>query len=156
MMSGYKGSNPKADAQKIGAFDIVPRPFSDEALLACVREALESTDLGARTMRIDTSDLKGKEKMTSSDIFSDVLEDLQEPAAPAPEAPAPTAPPPPLPPPPAAQPPCRGSSMPDGRPFVPRRRLPRRLPLPRRLRRLRVASRPTRISTECSPTPSRV
>jgi TonB family protein len=113
MMSGYKGSNPKADAQKIGAFDIVPRPFSDEALLVCVREALESTDLGARTMRIDTSDLKGKEKMTSSDIFSDVLEDLQEPAAPAPEAPAPTAPPPPLPPPPAAQPPARAAGPAD-------------------------------------------
>ena len=27
MVSGYHGNNPKADAQRVGAFDIVPRRY---------------------------------------------------------------------------------------------------------------------------------
>ncbi|HET7453732.1 MAG TPA: response regulator, partial [Thermoanaerobaculia bacterium] len=75
MMSGYKGSNPKADAQKIGAFDILEKPFSDETFRSIAFEAIDSTDPGARTMRIDASQLQGG--LTSSDIFSDVLEEIQ-------------------------------------------------------------------------------
>ncbi len=86
MMSGYKGSNPKADAQKIGAFDILEKPFSDETFRSLAFEALESTDPGAQTMRIDASKLQGG--LTSSDIFSDVLEDLQPSAPPPPRKPA--------------------------------------------------------------------
>lgn len=84
MMSGYKGGNTKADAQRVGAFDILVKPFTDETLLAAVRSAEESTDLGARTMRIPTLSVSS---LTSSDIFSDVLEDLGG------EIPAPSAPP---------------------------------------------------------------
>ena len=92
MMSGYKGSNPKADAQKIGAFDILEKPFSDDTFRSLAFEALETTDPGSLTMRIDASKLQGG--LTSSDIFSDVLEDLQPeaPAAAAPRKPAPTIP----------------------------------------------------------------
>src|SRR5579859_3808920 len=50
MMSGYKGSNPKADAQKIGAFDILEKPFDDQRLLDLVMEAIASTDAGSRTV----------------------------------------------------------------------------------------------------------
>ncbi|HET9794992.1 MAG TPA: response regulator, partial [Thermoanaerobaculia bacterium] len=82
MMSGYKGSNPKADAQKIGAFDILEKPFSDETFRSIAFEAIDSTDPGARTMRIDASQLQGG--LTSSDIFSEVLEDLQPESEPAP------------------------------------------------------------------------
>ena len=94
MMSGYKGSNPKADAQKIGAFDILEKPFSDDTFRSLAFEALESSDPGARTMRIDASQLQGG--LTSSDIFSEVLEDLQpeepkKPAATIPDAPRPAA-----------------------------------------------------------------
>jgi len=103
MMSGYKGSNPKADAQKIGAFDILEKPFSDDTFRSLAFEALESTDPGAQTMRIDTAKLQGG--LTSSDIFSDVLEDLQPEEA-APRKPAATIPDlaisPPAPPRPAA------------------------------------------------------
>ena len=90
MMTGYKGSNPKADAQKIGAFDILEKPFSDDTFRSLAFEALESTDPGAQTMRIDASKLQGG--LTSSDIFSDVLEDLQ-PEADAPRKPAAAVPP---------------------------------------------------------------
>ena len=100
MMSGYRGSNRKADAQKVGAFDILVRPFSDEDLVSSVREALESGDIGARTMRIDTSQLAASPALTSSDIFSDVLDELVEKGAKAaPPRPAQDAtPPPPAPP----------------------------------------------------------
>lgn len=90
MMSGYKGGNPKADAQRVGAFDILVKPFTDETLLAAVRAAVESTDLGARTMRIPTLNVSS---LTSSDIFSDVLEDLGGESPPlVGESPAPLAP----------------------------------------------------------------
>src|SRR4029453_1983801 len=86
MMSGYRGTNRKADAQKVGAFDILVRPFSDEDFMASVREAVGSTDVGAKTMRIDTAQVPGATPLTSSDIFSDVLSDLigeaARPAAP--------------------------------------------------------------------------
>ena len=96
MMSGYRGSNRKADAQKVGAFDILVRPFADEDLLASVRDALDSVDVGSKTMRIDTSQLAEVTPLTSSDIFADVLDDLAEPQAPAPPAAASRpAPPPP-------------------------------------------------------------
>jgi TonB family protein len=101
MMSGYRGSNRKADAQKVGAFDILSRPFTDEDFLAAVREAVESVDIGARTMRIDTTHLAEASPLTSSDIFSDLLKELvvEPPAGPGtPEA----APPPPVASPPAA------------------------------------------------------
>jgi TonB family protein len=100
MMSGYKGSNPKADAQKIGAFDILEKPFSAETFQSLVNDALDSND-ASRTMRIDT---RATGSLTSSDIFSDVLDDLHdEPAPPAPAA-APPAPDPRPPAPPPAVP----------------------------------------------------
>ncbi len=77
MMSGYRGDNRKADAQKVGAFDILARPFTDEDFLGTINEALDLTDIGAKTMRIDTSQLAGAgSPLTSSDIFSDVLDEL--------------------------------------------------------------------------------
>src|SRR5499427_9588280 len=89
MMSGYRGSNRKADAQKVGAFDILQRPFTDEDFVAAVRDAVDSSDLGAKTMRVDTTQLPGS-PLTSSDIFSDVLSDLTgEASRPAPRAAAP-------------------------------------------------------------------
>ena len=81
MMSGYRGTNRKADAQKVGAFDILARPFNDEDLVGSVKDALESSDIGAKTMRIDTSQLAAAgTPLTSNDIFSDVLSDLKEDA----------------------------------------------------------------------------
>src|ERR1700687_5912906 len=95
MMSGYRGSNRKADAQKVGAFDILSRPFSDEDFLETVRDAVEVTDIGSKTMRIDTSQLAAAAQtpLTSSDIFSDVLEDLSADSPPAKPVPPQAAPP---------------------------------------------------------------
>ncbi len=88
MVSGYKGTNRKADAQRVGAFDLVVRPFTDEDFRSCVQSAIESTDLSARTLRLSTAELQGTPALTSSDIFSDVLEDVRG-QAPATSVPAP-------------------------------------------------------------------
>src|SRR5262245_20982656 len=95
MVSGYKGSNPKADAQRVGAFDLLVKPFSDEDLRSSVRSALESTDIGSRTVRIPmVAAAPATAEITASVIFSDVWKDITaEPAAPAKPAPAPPPPP---------------------------------------------------------------
>jgi TonB family protein len=98
MVSGYKGNNPKADAQRVGAFDILVKPFSDDDLRGAVRSAIESSDVGSRTVRIPTvgAGSLGQE-LTASDIFSDVLKDVASEAparsspAPPPARPAPVA-----------------------------------------------------------------
>jgi TonB family protein len=93
LTAGYAGSNTKADAQKIGAFEIVPKPFADEALLEAVNSALESTDREAKTMKAPVA----SSVLTANDIFSDLLEELGKEPAPAPapkiEAPKPPRPP---------------------------------------------------------------
>ncbi len=113
MMSGYRGTNRKADAQKVGAFDILVRPFTDDDLLESVRDALDSSDVGAKTMRIDTAQVAAAASpLTSNDIFSDVLSGLtddvsEKPAAAPPAVPGPASPPSAVPTPaaPAAPPP---------------------------------------------------
>ncbi|HKA37235.1 MAG TPA: response regulator, partial [Thermoanaerobaculia bacterium] len=50
MVSGYKGTNPKADAQRVGAFDLLPRPFSDETLRAATAGAITATAATAKTV----------------------------------------------------------------------------------------------------------
>jgi TonB family protein len=79
LAAGYSGSNTKADAQKVGAFEIVPKPFTDEALLGAVRSALESTDVGAKTMKAPAA----SRALTANDIFADLLDELGKEAAPA-------------------------------------------------------------------------
>ncbi len=75
MVSGYKGSNTKADAQRVGAFDLLPRPFSDEALEKATAEAIAATGVTARTSRGETN-AREISALTSSDIFSDILEEV--------------------------------------------------------------------------------
>jgi TonB family protein len=75
MVSGYKGSNTKADAQRVGAFDLLARPFSDEALEKAAAEAIAATGVAARTSRGETN-AREISALTSSDIFSDILEEV--------------------------------------------------------------------------------
>jgi len=80
MVSGYKGSNPKADAQRVGAFDLLPRPFSDESLRQAAVGAMAATEATAKAAAP-----KGAASLTSSDIFSDILEEVtREATAPPP------------------------------------------------------------------------
>src|SRR6476620_8747872 len=45
IVSGYKGANSKADAQRVGAFDLLCRPFSDETLRESAAAAIASNDM---------------------------------------------------------------------------------------------------------------
>jgi TonB family protein len=105
MVTGYKGSNPKADAQKVGAFDLLVKPFADDALRSALRSAIDATDVGAKTVRIPMASAASGPELTASDIFADVLKDVAgdapakaaRPPAPAPPVAKPAAPPPPAP-----------------------------------------------------------
>jgi TonB family protein len=89
MVSGYKGSNRKADAQRVGAFDLLVKPFSEDEFRSALGSATESTDLASRTVRIPALDLSRPDAaLTSSDIFSDVLQEMGGQAAAPPAAPA--------------------------------------------------------------------
>ena len=90
MVSGYKGTNRKADAQRVGAFDILVKPFEDRAFQDAVGQAIESTDVGARTMRISSQPAAAASRLTSEDIFSDVLQDVGGEAVKPSAVPAPT------------------------------------------------------------------
>ncbi len=95
LMAGYSGSNTKADAQRIGAFEIVPKPFPDGALLAAVRSVVGAAGHAGKPAKAAVAS-----RLTSTDIFSDLLDELgrdtgapaARPAAPRPPAPTPKPP----------------------------------------------------------------
>ena len=95
MVTSYRGSNTKADAQRVGAFDLLVRPFSDEAFRLAVAAAVASTQIPVKTVPIAAPNVPAPPpKLTSSDIFSDVLEEV---GGEAPHGTQPTPPPAPRP-----------------------------------------------------------
>ncbi len=77
MMSGYKGRNKRADAQRVGATSILEKPFTEEVFQAEVAMAL-----GLRPVH-DTAPASGASDpamplLSADDIFSDVLTGLGE------------------------------------------------------------------------------
>jgi len=87
MMSGYKGRNKRADAQRVGATSILEKPFGEEVFLAEVAAALgeaPSLDVaGSATTRpgVDVSE----PLLSAEDIFSDIVSGIEgTPPAPAP------------------------------------------------------------------------
>jgi len=68
-VSGYNGKSPKADAQRVGASDILPKPYSETEFLGKVQQMLGRPDVPAVT-----------QQLTSSEIFGD-LTDEEKPAA---------------------------------------------------------------------------
>ena len=79
MISGYRGSNAKADAQRVGAFDLLSRPFSDETLRKAAADAIAATETSGRT-----GGGEPRSSLTSSDIFSDILQEVAREAQAAP------------------------------------------------------------------------
>lgn len=62
-VSGYNGKSPKQDAQRVGASDILPKPYSETEFLGKVQQMLGVSDMSATT------------KLTSNEIFGDLLEE---------------------------------------------------------------------------------
>jgi len=87
VMSGYRGDNPKGDAVKLGAQDILPRPFSSEALLQQVEDLIRAAPTTAATQAIPhdmlealrrTAGMEGEDgPVTSADLFGDILSDME-------------------------------------------------------------------------------
>ncbi len=98
LMSGYRGTDPAADAEGYGAQDILERPFSGEVLVQRVERLLENTVSPAATQAIPQDMLEalrkkaeegagGGSSLTSDDLFGDILSDVEDEAG-EPERPA--------------------------------------------------------------------
>lgn len=127
LMSGYNGTDPRGDAQRLGAQDILPKPFSDQQLRDCVRHWLEAGTRSATVSEktkveiLEALKQQGEQGgvVTSQELFADILSEEEpvpspadtqrirvEPKAPVgkPEAAAPAQPPTPPSPKPATPP----------------------------------------------------
>ncbi|HQR47643.1 MAG TPA: response regulator, partial [Thermoanaerobaculia bacterium] len=90
MMSGYKGRNKRADAQRVGATSILEKPFGEEVFLAEVASALgeaPSLDLAGPATTLPGVDAS-EPLLSADDIFSDFASGI-EAAPPPPAAPLP-------------------------------------------------------------------
>jgi TonB family protein len=87
LMSGYRGDNPKEDAVRYGAQNILERPFSTEALRELVEELIHDAPSPAATQAIPqemlealrrSAGLDGDEApITSTDLFGDILSEME-------------------------------------------------------------------------------
>jgi TonB family protein len=66
-VAGYTGTSPKQDAMRIGASDILAKPFSESEFLGKVQQILSATGTG--------------HALTSREIFGDILEEAKPAAA---------------------------------------------------------------------------
>ncbi|HVR41911.1 MAG TPA: TonB family protein [Thermoanaerobaculia bacterium] len=109
-VSGYNGRDPRADAKRVGADDLLPKPFSEADLLARIAAALGIELEAVHRLERELGDFsidppprkhpasqhavaaQQSEKLTSDEIFGEVLGD--DPAARRPPIPPPPAKPP--------------------------------------------------------------
>ncbi|MCC6128715.1 MAG: TonB family protein [Acidobacteria bacterium] len=83
MMTGYKGKDKKADAQKVGASSILEKPFAEDSFLSEVQAAL-----GPVGDSVFPAAASAEPLLSSDDIFSDVISGMEEePRASLPSAP---------------------------------------------------------------------
>ena len=79
MMSGYKGRNKRADAQRVGATSILEKPFGDEVLEAEVAAALGQ----GPAPQVSSSKLRKAESsgplLSADDIFSEIVSGIEGP-----------------------------------------------------------------------------
>jgi TonB family protein len=73
MVSGYRGKNRKEDARKVGAFDILEKPFDEDSFFALIGQILPAADLGLTASAPPRQKLDEDDTFTSAQIFGDVL-----------------------------------------------------------------------------------
>lgn len=83
MVSGYKGKNKKADAQRVGASSILEKPFSEEVFLAELDTAMGARADAGAGLPFPTATATGGGLLSSDDIFSDVISGMDEEPRPA-------------------------------------------------------------------------
>jgi TonB family protein len=87
VMSGYRGENPRQDALRYGAQDILERPFGADALRRRVEELIRNAPSPAATQAIPQEMLETLRRsaglsddgarVTSDELFGDILSDME-------------------------------------------------------------------------------
>ena len=85
-VSGYRGDSPRADAARLGASDILPKPYSETEFLGKVQQLLGVAPVvwspvleGDFTVRM-ASVPSGGGQLTSNEIFGELLDDDRAPS----------------------------------------------------------------------------
>jgi TonB family protein len=73
-VSGYNGKSPKADAQRMGASDILPKPYSEGEFLGKIQQML-GLPVSAAPFDADFTVRATPEGLTSNDIFGELVDD---------------------------------------------------------------------------------
>src|SRR5712692_3212568 len=85
-VSGYNGKSPRQDAVRLGASDILPKPYSETEFLGKVQQMLgiraEPFNLADFTVR-PANVTAAEGQLTSNEIFGDLLSEEHAPNAPA-------------------------------------------------------------------------
>jgi TonB family protein len=86
-VSGYRGESPRADAVRLGASDILPKPYSETEFLGKVQQMLGVAPVswspvldGDFTVRMASVPPGDKGQLTSNEIFGELLDDDRAPA----------------------------------------------------------------------------
>jgi TonB family protein len=81
-VSGYRGESPRADAVRLGASDILPKPYSEIEFLGKVQQMLGVARAGWSpvldgdfTVRMATVPAPSNGQLTSNEIFGELLDD---------------------------------------------------------------------------------
>jgi TonB family protein len=86
-VSGYRGESPRADAVRLGASDILPKPYSEVEFLGKVQQMLGVAPVawspvldGDFTVRMATVPPPASGQLTSNEIFGELLDDDKSPS----------------------------------------------------------------------------
>ncbi|HEV7572018.1 MAG TPA: protein kinase, partial [Thermoanaerobaculia bacterium] len=86
-VSGYRGESPRADAVRLGASDILPKPYSEVEFLGKVQQMLGVARAGWSpvldgdfTVRMATVPAPSTGQLTSNEIFGELLDDDRSPS----------------------------------------------------------------------------
>ncbi|HEV7427779.1 MAG TPA: TonB family protein [Thermoanaerobaculia bacterium] len=86
-VSGYRGESPRADAARLGASDILPKPYSEveflgkvQQMLGVARAAWSPVLDGDFTVRMASVPPTSNGQLTSNEIFGELLDDDRSPS----------------------------------------------------------------------------
>jgi TonB family protein len=86
-VSGYRGDSPRSDAVRLGASDILPKPYSEVEFLGKVQQMLGVAPVawspvldGDFTVRMATVPATSSGQLTSNEIFGELLDDDKSPS----------------------------------------------------------------------------
>ncbi len=86
-VSGYRGENPQEDSVRLGVSRILPKPYSEAELLGMVQEMMGVEKVpwsppasGDFTVRLAAVSPSEEGRMTSNEIFAELLDDEKSPS----------------------------------------------------------------------------